>query len=113
MMPIWISMSSRLPSRTELHLGLPIRDSIVRQPSLINETDLPQNELSENSQHKAHQQNHKHCTKPYAGATAGAPPSVPVVSSAQTEYQHKNNDEYEHLSCPPLSELQPLVVSPF
>ena len=98
---------SRLLSLTRFLLRLPIGDSIVCYPSLINETGLHQIDLSENSQRKAHQQNHKHRTKPYACATACAPPSVPVVSSAQAEYQHKNKDEYEHFCCSPLSELQP------
>jgi len=76
-------------------------------PLSADARQLRQIDLSENSQREAYQQNHKHCTKPYACATACAPPAVPVVSSAQAEYQHKNKDEYEHFSCPPLSGLQP------
>lgn len=71
-------------------------DSIVRSQSLVSEARLSPIALPEKPQQIAHQQNHKHCTKPYACTSTGAPPAVTVVSSAQAEHQHQNNDENEH-----------------
>ena len=62
---------------------------------------MPQFALSEQSQQVTHQQNHKHCAKPYAGASAAAPPVVAVVSSAPAENQQQNNNENnQHLASP-------------
>ena len=62
---------------------------------------LPQITLSENSQKVAHQQDHQHCAKAYPRTSAPAPPAVTVVSSAPSENERQNNDEYdEHLSSP-------------
>jgi len=62
---------------------------------------LPQITLSENSQKVAHQQDHQHCAKAYPRTSAPAPSAVTVVSSAPSENERQNNDEYdEHLSSP-------------
>ena len=41
-----------------------------------------------------------------------APPTVAVVSCAQAENQHKNNDEYEHFRSPLIWGYYPKVMQP-
>ena len=68
--------------------------------------------LSEKSQQIADQQDQQHRAKPDACASARAPPTVAVVSSAQAENQHKNNDEYEHFRSPLIWGYYPKVMQP-
>jgi hypothetical protein len=76
-------------------------ESTISYQSPVSETELPQITLSENSQKIAHQQDHQHCAKPYAGTSAPAPPAVTVVSSAPSENERQNNNQYnEHLRSP-------------
>jgi len=58
-------------------------------------------DLSKRSQQVAHQQDHKNCAEPNAGASACAPPAVAEVSSAPAENQQQNNNENDqHLASP-------------
>jgi hypothetical protein len=58
--------------------------------------------LSEQPQHVANQQDHKHCAEPYARASASTPPVVAVISTAPTENQQQNDNENDQHFASPL-----------
>jgi len=70
-----------------------VRKNVLWSKIPDDELDLAQIFLPEDSKQIAHQQNHQHCAKPYAGTSAGAPSVVAVVASATAEDKHQNNNQ--------------------
>jgi hypothetical protein len=85
----------RLPPRNgcTAHIPQPEQWFPLRRQSFSSEPSLQRIALSEQSQQVAHQQNHKHCAKPYACASAAAQPAVAVLSSAPAENQQQINND--------------------
>jgi hypothetical protein len=105
---------SRLQSSPRTSPRVPNERFYCPLPSHVSETDLPQIALSEKSQQIAHQQNDPNCAKPYACASACAPPAVAVVSSSPAKKEHQNNNEYdERLRSPSLRVATPGLCDEF
>src|ERR1700722_16897713 len=66
----------------------PAQFSLISTLLLSKFRSPPQSALVKDPQQIADQQNHQHCSKPYACASTGPPTAVAVISAAHPENQH-------------------------